>query len=106
MARRSTTTRATSRRRRSVAPAAPILVVNMIPKSLSGEAEQDSEPSIAVDPADPQRIVATAFTPDPMGTGFAPIYVSADGGLTWTLRSTVPSTNITGDISVGFGGGG
>ena len=97
--------RRSPRARRSPRTAQPetILVVNMIPQSLSGEAEQDSEPSLAVDSANPQRMVGTAFTPDPMGTGFAPIFVSADSGLTWTLRSTVPSSNITGDISVDFG---
>jgi hypothetical protein len=78
----------------------------MIPKALSGETEQDSEPSLAVDPANPERIVATAFTPDPMGARLAPIFVSSDGGLTWALRSTVPSDGITGDISIGFGGSG
>ena len=40
-------------------------VVNLIPKSLSGETNQDSEPSIAVDPDDPDLIAATAFTPVP-----------------------------------------
>ena len=107
MARRSKP-RGTSRRRRTgaTAQAGSIVVVNMIPKALSGEAEQDSEPSLAVDPADPRRIVATAFTPDPMGTGFAPIFVSSDGGMTWAVRSTVPSANVTGDISMWFGGGG
>jgi hypothetical protein len=86
--------------------AGTILVVNMIPRGLSGESEQDSEPSLAVDPRDPRRIVATAFTPDPMESGFAPIFVSSDGGLTWTLRSTVPSDGTTGDISIAFGGAG
>jgi len=103
---RTSIRRRASRRRRRVAAAGQVLVVNMIPKSLSGEAEQDSEPSIAVDPQNSQHIIATAFTPDPMGTGFAPIFVSSNGGHTWALRSTVPSQNITGDISVGFGGGG
>ncbi len=98
--------RAAGRRRRRTAQAERIVVVNMIPNALSGEAEQDSEPSIAVDPANPHRIVATAFTPDPMGTSFAPIYVSTDGGMTWTLRTTVPSDGITGDISIAFGGAG
>jgi len=98
--------RAASTRRRRTAAADDILVVNMIPKALSGETQQDSEPSITVDASNPQRIVATAFTPDPMGSGFAPIYVSSDGGRTWALRTTVPSRNITGDISVGLGAGG
>ena len=42
-------------------------VVNMIPRSLSGETNQDSEPNLAVNPANPKQIVGSAFTPDPMG---------------------------------------
>src|ERR1041384_4011726 len=72
--------------------AAGVLVVNMIPKSLSGEDNQDSEPTIAVNPANPLQIAASAFTPDPAGSGRAPIYVSTDGGSTWTLNAIVPST--------------
>src|SRR5271157_121925 len=34
----------------------PVLVVNMIPKSMSGEENQDSEPCIAVNPANAQQI--------------------------------------------------
>jgi hypothetical protein len=78
-------------------------VVNMIPPSLSDEAEQDSEPNIAVNPQDPRQIVGTAFTPDPLGGAHAPIYVSADGGLTWALRSIVPGGSVTHDISIAFG---
>src|SRR5215213_3675303 len=81
-----------------------VLVVNMIPLSLSGEVEQDSEPFLAVNPANPLQIVGSAFTPDPFGSAFAPIFVSGDGGNTWTLKSTVPSNTMTGDISVAFGG--
>ena len=40
-----------------------IRVVNMIPNALSGETNQDSEPSLAVNPARPTDMVATAFTP-------------------------------------------
>ncbi len=69
-----------------------ILVVNMIPKSLSGETNQDSEPNIAVNPANPLQIVGTAFTPNPMGGPTAPIYVSSDGGQTWLLNAIVPSS--------------
>ena len=53
-----------------------IRVVNIVPNSLSGETIQDSEPNIAVNPQRPTDIVATAFTPAPMGGSFAPIYVS------------------------------
>jgi len=53
----------------------PVTVVNMIPKSLSGETQQDSEPNIAVNPENPLQIVGTAFTPDPLNGPRAPIYV-------------------------------
>src|ERR1043166_4482708 len=81
-----------------------IHIVNMIPASLSGESSQDSEPNIAVDPTNPNTIVATAFTPAPTGGGFAPIYLSTDGGNTWSLRTIVPGNGSfgTGDITVGF----
>src|SRR6059058_4671045 len=81
---------------------AKVVVVNMIPRSLSGEANQDSEPTIAVNPANPQQIVGTAFTPDPMAGGQAPIYVSSDGGNTWLLNFIVPSRDQTADITVAF----
>src|SRR5260221_9187288 len=80
-----------------------IRVVNMVPLSLSGETNQDSEPNIAVNPAKPTDIVATAFT-GALGGNFAPIYVSTDGGTTWSLRNVVPGNGLfgTGDITVGF----
>ena len=88
----------------------PVLVVNMIPRSLSLETNQDSEPMIAVNPANPLEIAGTAFTGDPMGGAFAPIYVSTDGGNTWRLNSIVPSVQGsglgTGDISVAFASSG
>lgn len=87
--------------------ASAVFVVNMIPKSLSGEEHQDSEPTIAVNPANPLQIAASAFTPDPSEGPRAPIYVSTDGGQTWTLNSIVPSTvadgSATADITVAFG---
>ena len=43
-----------------------VFVINMIPKSLSGEQNQDSEPNLAVNPANPLQASATAFTPDPL----------------------------------------
>lgn len=81
------------------------VVVNMIPTVFSGETNQDSEPNLAVDPADPRRIVGSAFTPDPLGGANAPVFVSNDRGQTWTLNLIVPSTAAaaTGDITVAFG---
>ncbi len=87
--------------------AGQVLVVNMIPKSLSGESHQDSEPTIAVNPKNPLQIAASAFTPDPSNGPRAPIYISTDGGNNWTLNSIVPSTvadgSATEDITVAFG---
>src|SRR5947207_9630551 len=87
--------------------AGQVLIVNMIPKSLSGETHQDSEPTVAVNPKNPLQIAASAFTPDPSHGPRAPIYISTDGGKTWTLNSIVPSTvadgSATADITVAFG---
>ena len=77
-------------------------VVNMIPRTLSAESGQDSEPNIAVDPANPLRIVATAFTRDPANGPLAPVFVSTDGGASWQLRTIVPGGPITKDITIGF----
>ncbi|UFR01025.1 hypothetical protein KBP30_07465 [Streptomyces sp. Go40/10] len=82
-----------------------LTVVDITPVALSGDRTQDAEPSIAVNPQNPQEIVVTAFTPDPMGGSLAPVYVSTDGGHTWVMRSVVPGGTArlgTGDISVGF----
>ncbi|HKN28668.1 MAG TPA: hypothetical protein VJY34_12590 [Roseiarcus sp.] len=92
--------------RPAAAAATGVLVVNMIPKSLSTEENQDSEPMIAVNPADRDYIVGTAFTPDPFGSGLAPYFVSTDGGATWRLNAVVPGGNQTGDITVAFSGAG
>jgi hypothetical protein len=59
-----------------------VTVVNMIPKVLSGETNQDSEPNLAVNPNNPLQIAATAFTPNPSGGSLASIFISNDGGRT------------------------
>jgi hypothetical protein len=101
--------RASRRRARSKATSGPssVFLINMIPKSLSNESGQDSEPHLTVNPADPLQIVGTAFTPDPAGGARAPIYISSDGGASWKLNSIVPSVagSIgTADITTGFSG--
>lgn len=85
----------------------PITIVDIIPESLSGETNQDSEPFLAVHP-DANILVASAFTPNPAGpsSSTAPIFVSVDGGNTWTLNAVVPSTESTCDITEAFGGTG
>ena len=83
-----------------------VSVTNIIPQSLSGESNQDSEPNLAVNPQDTNQMVATAFTPSPMGGALAPIFVSTDGGATWSLRNVVPGAGNPGfptkDITVSF----
>jgi hypothetical protein len=75
-------------------------VVDLIPASLSGEANQDSEPFLAIQPANPQVMVASAFTPNPISTkGNAPIYVTQDGGNTWVLNAITPVQRMTCDIT-------
>lgn len=80
-------------------------VVNMMPNSQSNETRFDSETNIAVNPANTSIIVGSAFTKNSTGsTTSAPIYVSVDGGNTWSLNNIVPSGNgMTGDISLGYG---
>lgn len=83
-----------------------LLLVNMVPRSMSNEEHQDSEPHLTVNPRNPSQIIGSAFTSDPFGGPQAPIYVSNDGGRTWTLEFVVPSQTDTGDITVGFSGSG
>ena len=80
------------------------LVVNMVPETSSNESNQDSEPNLAVNPTNPLQMAGSAFTPNPplVPPGTSPIYLSADGGLTWTLSSIVPGSNH--DITLRFGG--
>ena len=75
-------------------------VVDLIPASLSGETNQDSEPFLAVQAANPQIMVASAFTPNPISnTGNAPLYVSEDAGNTWVLNAITPVQRMTCDIT-------
>src|SRR6267143_5368518 len=69
-----------------------VLLVNMIPKSLSGESNQDSEPTIAVNPANPLQIAASAFTPDPLKGSFAPIIVYQRNA-NWTTNTLLGVDN-------------
>jgi hypothetical protein len=83
-----------------------VRVVDMIPASLSAETNQDSEPHLTVDPRDPRRMAASAFTPDPQRSGMAPIFTSLDGGKTWRLNAIVPGASEFGmmaDMTLRFG---
>ena len=72
-----------------------VTVVNMIPALLSGETNQDSEPNLAVNPANTSQIAGTAFTPSPSGSSTnSPIFWSNDGGSTWSLIDIIPGTPV------------
>src|SRR3954447_4261369 len=77
----------------AVAIAQTVTVVNITPAARSGEAYQDSEPTLAVDPNNPARMLATTITNDPNFGDWAPIYYSVDGGSTWTVASMIPSAS-------------
>src|SRR5213596_3334889 len=85
---------------------AGVRVVDLIPVSLSGETWQDAEPFLALYASNPQLLAASAFTPNPGGSASAtaPIFVSGDGGDSWTLRNTLPSESMTADITHAVGG--
>lgn len=87
-------------RARISAAAAQAKVVDLIPASLSGETNQDSEPFLAIQAANPQVMVASAFTPNPISsTGNAPVYVTQDGGSSWVLNAITPVQRMTCDIT-------
>ena len=72
-----------------------ISVVNMIPNLSSGEANQDSEPNLAVNPINPKEMAATAFTPSPNASSTnSPIFYSNDGGNTWKLIDIIAGTPV------------
>ncbi len=91
--------------------AAQVTVVNMVPASNSGETNRDAEPNLAIDPANPLTLAASAFTPDPNSTLSGVLYYSIDGGQTWNLTNAfIPASATLGcmttycDITLRFGG--
>jgi len=64
-------------------PTININIVDIIPKADSAEADQNSEPSLAVDPLDPNKIIAAAFG-STFYNNLTPYFVSSDGGNAWS----------------------
>ncbi|HEY0558302.1 MAG TPA: choice-of-anchor D domain-containing protein [Thermoanaerobaculia bacterium] len=95
-----------------VAPAAvlaQVKVVDMIPVWMSDETNRDSEPFLAVNPADPHLMAATAFLLTPGGSPNGPLLVSTDGGVTWGTSNVIPSSPgglNTFDATIGFNSAG
>jgi hypothetical protein len=75
-----------------------VKLVNMVPLSLSGETNDDSETNLSVNPVNKRQIAGTAFPPP--GEPNTPIYLSKNGGDTWTLNAIVPGP--TGDYNAKF----
>jgi hypothetical protein len=69
------------------------VVSNTDPSLTNTDTAPDSEPTVAVDPSDPSRVVITAFSGcwKFCGTGhLAPLWTSLDGGATWTKSFSLP----------------
>ena len=75
-------------------------IVDIIPQTMSGESRQDVGGSIAVNPSNTNEIVIAALTADPNGGPNAPVFVSIDGGNTWTAKTIVPSAGPTGTAGI------
>ncbi len=69
-----------------------ITVVDMIPNSLSNEFSEQSEPNLAVDPASPSKMAASAFITNPDKPNLASIFLSTNGGLAWSLKPILPGS--------------
>jgi hypothetical protein len=69
---------------------AEFTVVNVIPQTHSDETNQDSEPSIGVNPANADQILISTFTPPDAGQTNGPLFISQDGGVSWNLGFIVP----------------
>ena len=76
-------------------------IVNAVPNDHSNETNNDSEPNIAVNPANPSQMAITAFTPPDAGLTDGPIYYSTDGGENWSLLFDVPG-NGSQDQTIGY----
>ena len=72
------------------ASAAVINVIDVIPVAASAETGQNSEPSIAVDPLNPNLMVSGTFT---SGTLSGPFWESTNGGSTWMSFGSLPSSD-------------
>ena len=85
---------------------AQVRVVNMIPNDMSDETRHNSEPYLAVNPANPLILAASVFMATPAGSPNGPLLVSFDGGSTWFWRNIIPSSPgaffNTGDITLRF----
>jgi hypothetical protein len=78
-------------------------IVNAVPEDHSNETNSDSEPNIAVNPANPLEMAITAFTPPDSGDVNSPVYFSSDGGENWSLLFDVAGDGSL-DQTISFAG--
>lgn len=86
-----------------------VTVVDVIPNFMSNEQNDDSEANLAVDPASPSKMAASAFFFNPKKPNLGSIFLSTNGGLAWTVQPILPgSTSVCAtsfcDITLRFGG--
>lgn len=67
-----------------------ITVVDIIPNSLTNEAQQNSEPNIAVNPNNPNQILISAFGSNSRNN---PLFSSDDGGATWKVLKFISTSD-------------
>jgi hypothetical protein len=83
-----------------------VTVVDIIPEFewFSGETDANTEPDLAVNPANASQMAAFASFSDPIGANLSWILVSTDGGTTWKPHSTVPIDQMSQDATLQFSG--
>lgn len=84
-----------------------VKVVNMIPFTFSGEANHDTEPSLAVNPRNELQMAAAVMAHNQIDyTDYGPVYVSTDNGNSWRIEKLLPtvpfSTFTYADATVSF----
>jgi len=73
-----------------------IPVIDIIPNAASAETGQNSEPSIAVDPLNPNTMISGAFSTTFLGNDVSsPYWMSTNGGTTWSGFGSLPSADKT-----------
>ena len=78
-----------------------VRVVNTVPAERSDETDLNWQPSIAINPANPNEIVVSAYTEPPNNVGFSYSY---DRGQNWQINFSEPGVQL--DQSAGLGGSG
>jgi PEP-CTERM motif len=78
------------------AEATLIPVIDVIPNSASAETAQNSEPSLAVNPLNPNTMISGAFSNTGSGNDLVtPYWISTNGGTTWAGFGSLPSSDKT-----------